>query len=80
MSHTPKDVGKASEMEVTERYCTCCNRTLRGKVAWLELDQRDQTYHDFGGVPQDKSQGAFPFGMWCAKKLLKAAALAEAQS
>lgn len=49
--------------------CTCCGRELRGRaVRMLELDQRTNTFHDLGGVPADKSQGAFPFGLRCAKK------------
>lgn len=53
-----------------ERYCTCCQKRLSGKMAWLELDQRTNTYHDFGGVPQDESQGWFQFGLTCARNEL----------
>lgn len=52
-------------------YCTCCGRQIEGAARMLELDQRTNTYHDLGGVPDDKSQGWFPFGLKCAKKLLK---------
>ena len=49
--------------------CTCCGKKLNmRKVVSLELDQRLWMYHDFGGVPEDKSQGWFPFGQTCAKK------------
>lgn len=52
--------------------CACCGRPLKGTVAMLELDQRTWTYHDLGGIPADKSQGWFPFGMSCARgELLK---------
>lgn len=55
-----------------QRYCTCCERDLSGHaVRMLELDQRTQTYHDFEDVPDDKSQGWFPFGLSCAKKAVK---------
>lgn len=70
----PRIIGPASEIAGPARYCTCCERPLRGKVAWLELDQRTNAYHDRGGVPADKSQGWFPFGMTCARKMLRAAA------
>jgi hypothetical protein len=50
------------------KLCQCCDRPLRGKTIWLELDQRTWTYHDFGGVPADKSQGSFEFGPTCAKR------------
>ena len=46
---------------------------LKTKVAWLELDQRTDTYHDCGGVPADKSQGWFPFGLTCARAAIAAA-------
>jgi hypothetical protein len=51
--------------------CTHCNRVLKGKMRWLEMDQRDWTYHDRGGVPEDKSQGWFPFGPDCAATILE---------
>lgn len=56
----------------SEKYCTCCGRQLKGKCAWLELDQRTNTYHDNGDVPPDQSQGWFPFGIACARKKLRA--------
>lgn len=62
------------EMATDARWCTCCKRPLTRQIAWLELDQRTDTYHDFGGVPPSQSQGWFPFGMTCARKLLKRAA------
>lgn len=61
--------GHASRKE----FCTCCGQKLNGKVRMLELDQRSDTYHDFGGVPESQSQGWFPFGLSCAKKLVKTA-------
>ena len=75
MAHTPRIIGPASELPEADRYCTCCQRPLRAKVAWLELDQRTDTYHDRGGVPADQSQGWFPFGLSCAR-----AALAKARA
>lgn len=66
----PRVVAPAAETPDAERYCTCCKRPLSGRVAWLELDQRTGTYHDFGGVPGDESQGWFPFGMTCARAAL----------
>jgi hypothetical protein len=41
---------------------------------WLELDQRIDEYHDFGGVPADASQGSFLFGTDCAERLRSRAA------
>lgn len=61
----------AYELSEGERYCTCCGRDLSGgAIRMLELDQRSDTYHDFGDVPNDKSQGWFPFGLGCARKLI----------
>lgn len=66
----PRVTGRATEIDESSRYCTCCKRPLKGKVAWLELDQRNHTYHDRGDVPTDESQGWFPFGMTCARTTL----------
>jgi hypothetical protein len=66
----PRVTGPASEIDESGRFCTCCKRPLKSKVAWLELDQRTDTYHDRGDVPADCSQGWFPFGMACARKVL----------
>lgn len=68
----------ASELPETERWCTCCKKPLVRRFAYLELDQRIDAYHDFGGVPADRSQGWFPFGLTCAAKLNKQAAQAVA--
>ncbi len=54
-----------------KKQCTYCGKTLKGCIAWLELDQRSNTYHDSGCVPKELSQGWFPFGITCARKLLK---------
>ena len=63
----------AAELDTSSRYCTCCQRKLTGIVRMLELDQRNNTYHDFSGVPEDKSQGWFPFGLKCAANKLRLA-------
>jgi len=52
-----------------DRYCTKCGQKLDPKTAvWLELDQRDNTYHSRGDVPENLSQGWFPFGSACARR------------
>ncbi len=60
-------IAAADEIPEVDRTCTCCNRRLSGKVAWLELDQRTGKSHDHGGGPADKSQGWFPCGLRCAR-------------
>lgn len=72
MATYPRIVEKASEVNSVYRWCTCCERQLKGIIAWLELDQRTNTYHDKGDVPADKSQGWFPFGVACARTKLAA--------
>ena len=69
----------ASGIPVGNRYCTTCKKPLSGTVAWLELDQRTDNYHDFGGVPDGNSQGWFPFGLTCARNEI-AKSLGRAQS
>jgi len=66
MKQALRITAQASELSQDQRFCTCCQRPLARKFAWLELDQRTQHYHDRGGVPSDESQGFFPFGMTCA--------------
>lgn len=56
-----------------DRRCTCCGKVLEGAARMLELDQRIDAYHDFGGVPEAKSQGWFPFGLTCSHKARTAA-------
>jgi hypothetical protein len=80
------DTGRAlaARWGQSQATCTCCGRSLSSEnraVRWLELDQRTDTYHDLGGVPADKSQGWFPFGLACAKKEISRhrAALAKAK-
>jgi len=70
----PRITEKASALPASDRYCTHCARKLANRMAWLELDQRTNTYHDFSDVPADRSQGWFPFGMDCARSFLKAEA------
>lgn len=49
-------------------HCMKCAKKLRPEATvWLELDQRTGAYHDFGGVPESDSQGAFEFGPDCAE-------------
>jgi len=51
-------------------HCTCCGRPLKeSRIVWLELDQRINEYHD-GIIPEESSQGAFPFGTDCARKAI----------
>lgn len=65
----------AYELGLGNRSCTCCERDLTGHAGrMLELDQRTDTYHDFRDVPEDRSQGWFPFGLTCARKKIKEAA------
>lgn len=64
----------AQSLGHSENYCTCCERPLEGRaIRMLELDQRTDTYHDFRDVPDNKSQGWFPFGLKCAAKKIAAA-------
>lgn len=56
-----------------DETCTRCGKTIKGEAVWLELDQRVNEYHDFGGIPDDKNQGGFAFGEDCARVLRKRA-------
>ncbi len=53
-----------------DAWCTCCERPLNQKrMVWLELDQRDNTFHARQDIPPEQSQGWFPFGQTCARKI-----------
>lgn len=61
------------------QQCECCVRTLNpARTVPLELDQRDDTYHNFGDVPPQYSQGWFDFGAACARKQIAKARKARA--
>ena len=58
--------GKAMALK---HYCMCCERELdTSKSVWLEFDQRNGTYHDFGDIPPEFNQGGFEFGAACARR------------
>lgn len=59
--------------------CTNCGKPLGRRIVWLELDQRDGTYHWSRDVPDEFSQGWFPFGLDCAARLEVAAALSTGE-
>jgi hypothetical protein len=73
-----KYIAPAASIAPDQRYCTCCNRPITGRFAWLEHDQRDQTYHQREDIPEDKSQGWFPFGFACARAAIAKAAITKA--
>lgn len=51
---------------MNQQRCTKCNRELKeNQIVWLTLDSETGKYH-IDKVPEDKSQGAFPFGKDCA--------------
>lgn len=61
-------------MFTPDNTCTCCGKKLNPKtMAWLELDQDTNLYHDpEKGIPKGHtSQGGFPFGSACARKVLR---------
>jgi hypothetical protein len=52
--------------------CDCCGKPLYGHaVRFLELDQRDNTFHDRQDVPPEWSQGWITFGLACAKRIVQ---------
>ena len=52
-------------------HCEHCERKLNPKkIVWLELNATTGTYHA-EEVPEEDSQGCFPFGAGCAKTILK---------
>jgi len=41
------------------------------KAVYLELSFKTGRWYDEGECPQEESQGGFPFGEACARKMLK---------
>lgn len=61
-------------------FCEHCKAKLNpDKAVWLELDQRTGTYTD-QPVPEEFSQGGFPFGADCAKNMLAEHAAAQGKA
>jgi len=53
--------------------CQCCGRILNDRtMVWLELNCRTGRYVANGVfLPDEESQGFFPFGKACAEKMLR---------
>ena len=51
--------------------CERCDRKLRTtETVYLEFNTRTNRYQTEGTVPAGDSQGAFPFGKVCARRVL----------
>ena len=63
-------LAQQSKMQLDEYdVCACCGKKLKGKAAWLELSFITNQYYIDNVVPSHESQGYFPFGLTCAKKV-----------
>ena len=52
-------------------FCQNCGQRLNpNRMWWLEMNSRTATYHA-DNVPAEDSQGAFPFGIACAKAVIR---------
>lgn len=59
-------------MDDNEEHCTKCNKRIDPlKMIMLEYNGKTLKYHKPGDVPENESQGLFPFGADCAKRILK---------
>ena len=53
--------------------CTNCGRRIKSTVVWLEFNSHTNSFVLPGAqVPSDDSQGGFPLGPDCAKKIIRA--------
>jgi hypothetical protein len=58
-------------INVNPTYCHHCGRPLKPhQRVWLELNWATNEYHKPGTVAEADSQGIFPFGRDCAKKVV----------
>lgn len=64
-------LNQQSKMVISEDdICTCCGKKLKQQSAtWLECSFVTNKYYIDNVVPQQESQGYFPFGITCAKKV-----------
>ena len=54
-----------------EEFCQCCEKPLK-KAVYLEYNLYTGLYYaEEGKVPEEQSQGWFPFGITCAKSVLQ---------
>lgn len=60
----------------SDALCWRCGKPLKGGTVKLELDDRVDEMHDFGGVPKSDSRGWFNVGPDCAEILRKRARVA----
>ena len=55
----------------TEYRCTRCDELLNeARIVWLELNSRTGIYSSGPVEPPEDSQGGFPFGAACARRVL----------
>lgn len=53
-------------MKKHETFCERCGEMLyQENTIWLEFNAATNTYHKPGTVPEEQSQGIFPFGRGC---------------
>lgn len=63
--------------EEPRKRCERCSEFLHpDREVWLEYDRRTCTYTD-QGIPEQHSQGGFPFGRACARQALREHLLAQ---
>lgn len=58
---------------MADHRCENCGERLhKDRIVWLELNSRTHRYcdPDVTPVPETDSQGGFPFGIACAKRVL----------
>jgi hypothetical protein len=73
LSEQGDDIMKKGKITHDDYHCQICGAVVNpDKAVWLELDLRDNSWHDpkTDPVPQEYSQGGFPIGRDCAKKVV----------
>ena len=60
------------DLEPSQRFCTRCEKPLKRTFAWCERNCLTGEYFtSHGNVAENESQGWFPFGLDCAKRIEK---------
>lgn len=51
-------------------FCKCCGKILKNSgIVWMEMSWATGLLYKKGSVPDEYSQGCFPVGKYCSKKI-----------
>ena len=70
--HAQEHYRATSHAVLVDLHCEHCGQRLdRDKAVWLEFSFRTGRWYHAEQCPPDESQGYFPFGRACARKVVR---------